>query len=316
MQHEHAPTSISSSSPIRGDTVKGGFQLGFDNRTGLTSEHLVTAVRRVKARVRGNPSPLGGCRPHFWFEFAGRRFAYAYVPKNACTSFKNFIVSTSKFKTSDLPQHEKIKFLLTHHRISGVADIRSTDFTLFVYRDPVERFLSVFKNKFIVQRGDNKLTGRDLSAFDNVRRTAGCDPASMSAHGLLIDFLAKHLSRRNARLSPTVDHHFLPQRYCIGTLNYRIAIDIANLHARMADLVGEEAAERYFKRPENATRDPTFDDNVSEVPSCELHQCYLSTGRLPSNRALITPAMEETIRKLYRVDFDMINSISRRSNSN
>lgn len=275
---------------------------GFDNRQGLGKQRLITAARRLRARIKRVPEPIGGIRPHFWFEFGGRRFVYAYVYKNACTAFKNFIVDTSPFRDQDVPSHEKIAFLARHHGVRSIADIGADDFLLFVYRDPVQRFASLFKNKFIVRDGN-------IGVFRNMRELSGGDPDSVSAHDLLFDFLPRHLNRLDRRLRPVVDHHFLPQRLCIAPLNYSAAIAMENLYPCMAGLIGDEAAARYFKHRANASAHPTLDEDVSRIASRELHRRYLSTGLLPSDEALVGPAMAAAIRRCYAVDFTMIERI-------
>jgi len=275
---------------------------GFDNRQGLSKENLITAARRLRARMAGVPEPLGGTRPHFWFEFAGRRFVYAYIYKNACTSFKNFIVDNSPFRQADVPKQQRIDFLAKHHRVRCVADLRDTDYLLFVYRDPIQRFASLYKNKFIVRDGN-------IGVFRNIRELGGMDPDSMSARDLLDRFLAEHLDRRDRRLHPVVDHHFLPQRMCIGRLNYAAAILMEDLYPSMASLIGEDAAGRYFKHRTNASAQPTLDEDASATESIDLHRRYLKDGFLPSDAALISPAMAATLRRCYAADFEMIERI-------
>lgn len=276
---------------------------GFDNRKGLSKERLITAARRLKARIKGTPEPIGSIQPHFWFESDGRRFVYAYVYKNACTAFKNFIVDTSPFREREVPRHEKIAFLARHHGVRSVAEIGASDFLFFVHRDPVQRFASLYKNKFIVRDGN-------VGVFGNIRELSGNDPDSMSAHDLLLDFLPKYLNRLDRQLRPVIDHHFLPQRLCIGPLNYAAAIAMENLYPCMAGLIGEELATRYFKQRANASAHPTLDENVSRVESKELHRRYLATGLLPSDEALISPLMAAAIRRCYATDFAMKDRIS------
>ncbi len=89
---------------------------------------------------------------HFTFELAGKRVVYCYIRKNASSAFKKLIVDCSPFSNLMKENENPIHFLYKYHK-STAKDFSRADHIIFVYRDPIERILSLFKNKFIQQIG-------------------------------------------------------------------------------------------------------------------------------------------------------------------
>lgn len=105
---------------------------------------------------------------HLAFEIESKRIVYCYIRKNASSAFKKLIIASSPFSDLVQPHDNSINFLFRHHKSSFPQDISNADHTIFVYRDPIERIVSLFKNKFIQQIGASdilknysKITGRD-----------------------------------------------------------------------------------------------------------------------------------------------------------
>ncbi len=79
-------------------------------------------------------------RRHLWFTAAnGQRVLYAYIRKNGCSSIKRLLGGHPDSKIDCFESH--------YHRGQPY------DFAFFIYRDPVERILSLFRDKVIDGRG-------------------------------------------------------------------------------------------------------------------------------------------------------------------
>lgn len=105
--------------------------------------------------------------PSFHLEVNGKRIAYTYIRKNACSAFKELFkyYSDHSFPSDRNP----IETMLKHHRIKSLEEARNTEFQVAVLRDPYERAVSLYKNKFIQRSGHEDI-------FKNFKKVTGVDP--------------------------------------------------------------------------------------------------------------------------------------------
>ena len=119
--------------------------------------------------------------------------------------------------------------------------MRNSDIAVLVYRDPVERLVSLFANKF-VERSDSA----DLAK--KYEQTTG----HSASRATLEDFVFRYLSRAG-RLRP--DPHLRRRGDHLTGLLY-CAIPLRRVHEDMKILVGPALADEYFARPVNAASSP------------------------------------------------------------
>lgn len=83
---------------------------------------------------------------------------YTYIRKNASTSFKKLFQSLYPDACPDDPP--LLSCMAEHAQVKGLTpeqiDQRFAT-KLFVYRDPIDRVFSVYKNKLIQAQADHKL---------------------------------------------------------------------------------------------------------------------------------------------------------------
>ncbi|MBK0400382.1 sulfotransferase family 2 domain-containing protein [Limibaculum sp. M0105] len=158
-------------------------------------------------------------RLHLAFELGGSRIAYAYIRKNGCSSFKRAL--GFDYATN----------VRTIARAHPYRPWRRYDATIFVWRDPEERLLSLFRNK-IIQRDHAD------GILASYRRVMGAEPATFE------DFV--RFACRDA------DPHCWPQCDHLMPIRYTHAIPLSRLYQSMCGIVGEEAAEP-FVQPYNAS---------------------------------------------------------------
>lgn len=259
----------------------------FDNRTAIDKAGLGRLQRRFDA-VRG----IG--RNHFGLEIGGRMIGYCYIRKNACSSFKKMFLDRSPQRALKRPDQRPIDFIREHHRLTPAA-LAACDRVVFAYRDPAERTLSMFRNKFIAQTG-----AADISA--SYARIAGQPPQDATFRS----FTERYLGRRFARL----DRHVLPQRLHLQRVCYTDAIPVQDLHAGMCRVIGQELADQYFLRPVNRTSDvplrPVPDAAGRSVQ--ELREIYARDGYMPDNASLLPAGVADRLRRLYAMDYDIIGA--------
>lgn len=272
----------------------------FDNR--LTAQDLrpSQAGRWLDHLVFANGTSVRGAH-HYRFEVGGCNYAYTYIRKNACTAFKNFLAELAG-ANGQVAQDDKIHLIKRELKIRRRAELQQANVAFFVYRDPVQRFCSLYKNKFIARDGHEKL-------FDNVRALSGLEPDTLSAERVLGDFVAGRFGKRRINLKRAIDSHFLPQQHYLAPIRYDMAIHIDALEATMSELLSPLIGHRYFGKCVNSTRAPTYTQAVHDQPSLALHRHYLETGEMPSDAALVTPAMVSLIRALYHDDYTMIDTL-------
>lgn len=179
-------------------------------------------------------------RTHLTFDLGGVRIAYAYIRKNACSTFKRAV---------GMPDT----------RIEGVEAAfpfdRRHDVAIFVYRDPVERLVSLYKSKILEQRN-----AIDIQRI--YRETMGEEPSGFDR---FVDFCILG-----------IDPHSWTQASHLRRLKY-LAIPMHELHTEMVRLVGETAAAP-FATKSNATREDTID--VSDETRTRIERHYAADCRL------------------------------------
>lgn len=226
---------------------------------------------------------------HFSFTAGGKKIVYCYIRKNACSAFKRLIVGTSDKAEKPSFKNNTIGFLSLHYKSRYPRDFWAADHTVFVYRDPLERIISVFKNKFIQRSG-----AKDM--FDSYTRITGLDPENASFH----DFVLTYLRPKFAGL----DSHVLPQRYHLQPALYSDAIPMTGLYTAMIGIVGQELADEHFKTPRNSSQDNnTYSDiGIEQLPSRILHERYANNKEMPTSQSFMTDEITQRIAQLYKTD--------------
>jgi len=159
-------------------------------------------------------------KTHLGFELGGKKIAYAYIRKNACRSFKRALGYHDPVDVSEVaaayPFDPRQKY----------------DAAIFVYRDPFERAISLFRNKFI----DGKQNDRIMERYREAMGTSDFDFDGF------VRFCGKQL-----------DPHTWTQRSSLRRMRYTHAIPIDQLSATMVEIVGEEAARPFEKKFNHST---------------------------------------------------------------
>lgn len=261
----------------------------FDNRTAIDKAGLGRLQQGFDA-LRG----IG--RNHFGLEIGGQMIGYCYIRKNACSSFKKMFLDCSPHRALKPPDQRPIDFVRQYHRLSPAA-LADCDRVVFAYRDPAERMLSMFRNKFIAQTG-----ATDISA--SYTRITGQPPQEASFCSFTGSYLGKN---RFARL----DRHVLPQRLHLQRVRYTDAIAVQDLHAGMCRVIGQALADQYFLRPVNRTSDVPLRPvpDAASRPVQELREIYARDGYMPDNASLLPARVADRLRRLYAMDYAIIGAV-------
>lgn len=174
---------------------------------------------------------------HLTFELAGKRIRYAYIRKNGCSAFKE-AMGFGGGLLADIPESYRARRLGRH------------DATIFVWRDPEERLVSLFRNKILDRNGADDLIRRYGTTM---REAPGCFER-------FVEFAGQF-----------ADPHCLPQAAHLKPLRYTHAVPLASLHATMVGIVGEAAA-AVFAAPVNRSRPTPVE--VSPRARARIHEIY------------------------------------------
>lgn len=268
-----------------------GEMMDFDNRTVLDRVGLGPGQRLID-RVKGQGAL------HVICEVGDMTLGYCYIRKNACSSFKRLFLDMGPEDLDPEDWSRPIDFMMSNQMMRS-ADAPDCDRIVFVYRDPVERIVSLFKNKFIMRDGHEDL-------FRGYEELAGEAPEKTTFRRFVGTYLRPDLRQ--------LDLHVLPQAWHLKRFQYTDAIPIGDLHARMTGILGSELADRYFARPVNATgHGKTIPvEGAMDIPADDLAATFVQEAVMPANDSLLDAGLKARLLDLYADDVRMIADIEGR----
>lgn len=235
-----------------------------------------------------------GLKPsiHHWFNVNDQRFVYCYIRKNACSTFKNFILETSH-KTFDPDHDANLEFLREHHGIPSPDDIRPDDISFFVYRDPWDRLVSLYLNKFVA--GPDRT---DIGA--SYQKWTGQDSNSASFSDFVQGFCAAPFKIKDPHIKPQAKHLF--------DMDYTHAVPIGELHGFAEKHFGHAVAKKYFQTPVNATSGTTTTliDDATNRSAGDLKNTFRQTKVLPRKSDFANAHLIDLVKTRYAVDYTLV----------
>lgn len=249
------------------------------------------------------------CKTNHYRLVVNRRVVvYTYIRKNACSAFKRliggrpslrgFVNRLRKPGSRHDPDHlNHIKHFKIH---PDDFNFDKVDDLVFVYRDPFERIVSLFLNKFVEGKGAEDIQRN----FEQV--------CSKSAGDASFEDFLDYLSREFSLLDP----HCYPQKSHLLEVAYTAPIDIKNLHGEITKIVGKDLANRFFLHPVNAVEKAgsKSSETLSAYPARVLADMggrgvSFGKGNFSTDEAC------EFIRHRYRADYEMLDTIKRQKAS-
>ncbi|MCB1352297.1 MAG: sulfotransferase family 2 domain-containing protein [Rhodobacteraceae bacterium] len=231
--------------------------------------------------------------PHYWFDAGGTRFGYCYIRKNGCTCFKKLICDTSPAGRPGTERGAEIQFMNAHHRIRSHAELERCARMILVTRDPYERLISAYLNKFVVRSGNRGI-------FKNFRRVMQEEPETASFRSFVTGYCREPARR---------DVHVQPQRAHLLPIRYDAVFPLGELFEGMAALVGPEIAGQYFRKPENPTAYGSEGTSAVDVPAEVLREAWVAGEGLPSRAALADEELGACVRESYDGDYRMLAAL-------
>lgn len=237
---------------------------------------------------------------HFRIRINNQRIAYCMIRKNASSAFRELFRHHSPHRTALTGPDDMHAFMKRHHKIGPGKDLGDFDCSIFVYRDPFSRIVSAYKNKFIMQSGNERL-------FQSFQRQTGIDPNAASFSDLVQHYLKDGFAG--------IDAHLVPQRFHLRPARYTHAIHISSLHGQMAALLGQDIADRFFLQPVNSSTAATAEPvaGAHDLKATELRHHLASQGAMPPDASFLSADLLDRLRLLYAPDLEMIETLSGQS---
>lgn len=226
---------------------------------------------------------------------------YAYVRKNACTAFKRLINEKThpRYFLARLTGRNKNDLFhiggnMRYFRVA-VEDGQDTQSAqnLFVYRDPLDRFVSVYLNKFVHDDG-----ARDIRK--NYRKITGLEPDAASIY----EFMS--YARNEMR---DIDCHLFPQKAHLLEVKY-LAIGMMGLREGMLEIMTRSTVDRFFSSRVNSTNseESCSKEFLGDLPAVDLKNLH-SQGIKIGKSNLISSELEDFVREVYWQDYEMLGEL-------
>lgn len=219
---------------------------------------------------------------HFRFEIEGTSVSYCYIRKNGCSAFKQLMADLANFDNS---RRGAIDLMHERFGVQRIEDVSSAQWRVFVYRSPLDRIVSLFRNKLIMQEGASDF----IHDFEQV---SGMQAQETS----FSTFVSRYLQARPS------DPHTWAQRDHLLPVDYNAACTLQTLERTMSAVLGPALAHRYFAKPANASSEKLHDDPSFDTPVRVLRERWARSGELPSAKGLVDDVIEGAVNRLYGGD--------------
>ena len=222
---------------------------------------------------------------------------YTYIRKNACTSFKNLFSKCSPHNLNEAGN--RLKGMAKYHKIANASEAHRVPERIFVFRDPIERVVSIFKNKFIQQSGAQEII-KNFSNFSQYK-------IEDLTFNIFVNEYIKKIEE-----GYLIDAHLLPQQWHLMPIVYNRVIPLNMIEESIGKIAGENIAKKFFSKSVNSTsyRISSIDNFCGDTSVWELRRVFLSEGAFPKTELFLTEKSERVLRDVYSCDYDMINSFS------
>ena len=192
-----------------------------------------------------NRGAVGRGQVHLAFELGGKRIRYAYIRKNGCSAFKTAMGFAHDVRIGLIEPYQRCGLLRRRYHA-----------TIFVWRDPLERIVSLYRKKII----------DDVNSEDIRRRLRAFAGGGRIDFDRFVDFCCR-----------AGDPHCLPQAAHLKPIRYTHAIPLARLHEAMTGIVGPEAAAPFAQRVNQSRQTPIM---ISDTSREHIRHHYSQDYRL------------------------------------
>lgn len=171
---------------------------------------------------------------------------------------------------------------------------------LFIYRDPIDRAFSVYKNKLIQLDGATDLLRR-------LEAVVGRDPGLLSFD----EFVNEYVALLETDRWEEVDGHLYPQVWHLLPIAYTHAIRLEAVYREMRSLLPAALCDQVFKEPTNSTTKGSVPLLLadSDCPAIYFRNKYARNKALPSLEQVLSSVTRARLCQIYADDYRMIEEV-------
>ena len=202
---------------------------------------------------------------------------YAHIRKNASTAF-------TKLCSSENSKIVRIKNKNSKQYVGKV----------FIYRDPLARFISIFLNKLVYNTRASDVIENFYSLTSHKIET--------SKFNDFVEYTQHDFSK--------LDCHLRPQKSHLWDIEYDNTINIDDLYESMRQYLGPEKSHIYFSKKINSSHSEgkITQESLTDKTINELRQmCNEGVALKPHN--FFSSALQEYVQDRYQSDYEMISDI-------
>lgn len=239
---------------------------------------------------------------HFRIDVNGG-VGYCYIRKNACSSFRRFIVETSSLAEREQVQpdgRDRMRFMVEHHKMRR-HELEALPALIVVLRDPLERVVSGFLNQFVMRIG-KRSTDLHRSIEDAVENTS----ESVTFNEFVNSYLA-------CRPWEHVDRHFWPQVRYLAPVTYTHVLSQGTLAEDTERVFGSDASKRYFETRLNSTQgiERTQWYGAEDLAAGTLVRRFRKKKPLPRERDFLSGQGHTVLNRIYGDDVAVFEAYQR-----
>ena len=240
----------------------------------------------------GKVAPKTTIERHYYFHVGETKFGYCYLAKNGCTAFKNFITQTSRVRHKVNFDGTPIEYMGRYHKLHTNEDIEACDSMILVLRDPYDRLISAYTNKFISRRGTD--------IFKNYEEVTNKNPDDLTFRSFIVDYCKDFETR---------DHHVVPQAHYILPIQYDKTFMLADIYSEMSKIIPPEIADKYFKQKSNKENYGLTVSAAIDQRSEDLYILQTTHNSAPKKENFYDAELEEIVKIRYQDDYALIDML-------
>ena len=294
---EYWVESLSSGHPCTVQIVRGG-DLN-------TTAGQVAAGDQIWERGKGN-----GLRWPYGSMMVSEKDKLLYIPvaKCACTSLKSMMVELAEVDRPEAVMGLGVHFVtdrfntgvqLKDKPIDLAREILASDqyFKFSVIRDPFERLVSAYLEKFVYKRANKRNLVHTQQVVRNVQGDDHFDPHAGISFDQFVEYILRH--------SPhDLDPHWRPQYlYFLGVRHLSRIFRLENIDQLEQYLLQHLGIETQLGHANANSKSDLILPDVSELIASELDE----RGSIDP-RSFLSSKHAEAIREYYREDFEFYNA--------
>lgn len=241
---------------------------------------------------------------HFQFEIEGKSYLYAYIRKSGSSGFKNLLEQEclgQKNKSSD-----RILPLIRNFGVTSPNQIKNIDYSFFVIREPYERLVSFYIERFIKRH----------NLHCDIKKKIEKRMDKSYAESSFRDFLDLYVLKYPLY---SLDPHVVPQAFFLMPICYTHIFCLDNLSEAIQQIFSQRVAGKYFSDKVHSmekvfkqTTHTTLSENCFTIQSQDLFHAYNDHKKYISKDLFFNACYFDLICGLFKQDCNIYNSVKYR----